>query len=216
MSTASVNRQRRVAAAKRRAEQESAAQRARQFGIQYAEQMERQRDAQARRRRRTALLILAGSLVLALVVAAAAARIASGYSGTELRYMIGIAGKYSHKTIYRYVATEDVWRFARAVQLVPAALAEISVLLMWIRPPRGFISYAALPSWIGAAIAPGLAISVLLGFAADAAGDGRDDFRPAMAAVAPEGLPIVGFFAVVVVWAFVDKHRRESRRTRVR
>lgn len=162
-----------------------------------------------RQRRRRGIVIATANVAVAIAVAWGTAQIAEGNLRTQMDWQLAVFGRFAHVIITRAVATDDAWLFALLLQSVPVVLALISVALsMPWRTSEG--SFDGGPMWVGAILAPGLAINLLVGFAADAAGRDPDSFWPATAATAPQGLPLIGGLLVLGALAQVDRLRKRD------
>ncbi|WP_066582923.1 hypothetical protein [Cellulomonas timonensis] len=124
-----------------------------------------------RRRRRHALVILAAAAALAVVASWGAARMADAHPWSQMRWMIGFGGRGGSDVATQHIATADARWFVLAVQLIPVALAGVSLLLSLPHRERERTLHAV-PMWLGAALAPALAICLLGRFATHAAGPG--------------------------------------------
>ncbi|MGY4645728.1 hypothetical protein [Cellulomonas sp. URHB0016] len=168
-----------------------------------------------RKRRRAAAVILAGALSLCGVATAATARIVAGYDGADLTWWIGFGGKRSHAVHHHAVPTGDATRFAMTVTAVPVMLAVLSLTALCVPRIRDTL-WSTVPAWVGAWLAPGLAVGVVASFLGSVAGQDGDDFLPALAGVAPQGLPLFAFFAVAPVLVWAEDRRKGGRSKRRR
>lgn len=158
-------------------------------------------------RRRTAAVILASCLGLAATATGFSAWAASRYDGDHLQWWWGVGGRYSHHVDAVAVETGHAAVFALEVTGVPVVLAALTFAALHLPRTRDRYS-TSVPAWIGAYVAPGLAVGVVASFAASLLGQTESrDFLPALASVAPLGLPLLAFFAAAPFLV-----RRERRR----
>ncbi|RMI06885.1 hypothetical protein EBM89_14715 [Cellulomonas triticagri] len=149
------------------------------------------------------------SSALAVVVAGATARIAAAHGGPELRWAVLLHGKRGSSEWEFVVPTADAWWVALLVQAVPAVLALVTLVVA--HPARSWDSPVdGAPTWLGAVLAPGLAIALVGGFAADAAGRGPDDPGRVLVASSPQVVAFLGF-GVVAVCTWVESRRLRRR-----
>jgi hypothetical protein len=186
---------------------------ARQARAAVVDVAERQRQRTAARlrlraaRRRRAWIALGSAVALAAVVALLGALVASRADDPSVEWWFGVGWRYSHGAGSTVVPVDQAAVFAAKVMALPAALVALTIVLLHVPGVRDRFAVPA-PMWVGLVLAPGLGAGVLLSYAASVLGQGDDDFLPALAGLAPEGLPMLAFFTVFPALAWRDARRR--------
>jgi len=182
---------------------------------------EREREAVAdrarrlTRRRRLAGLVLAGEAALAMLVALVGAWVVSHVDGPDAQWWIGAGGRFSHTSTAVDVPVGQAGALALKVMAVPCALTVLTLLLLWLPRVRDRVVLPVVPMAVGAALAPGLAVSLLVSYTASALGQDDRDFLPAVAQMAPQVLGAVCLFGgLLLVSARAGKPLRRAARGR--
>jgi hypothetical protein len=158
------------------------------------------------------LIILAISVILCVLTTAVTAWIVRGYGGDHLTWWTSAGSRYFHHTVESEIATSDAPVFAMRQTLPPVVLAAVSLVALRLPRVRASV-WATTPAWIGAYFMTGIAVGVIADFYGSVTGQDQSDFLPAVAMIAPVGLPLFAFFTVAPLLILINRRRDRPRST---